>query len=243
MRCMTLAIVFSALGWIALATKITAEEAPEFNRALAESPAIDLSRSFSDRPSYVALATIQVAGEISNTLEIAPSLSEPSAPRGNSPAPVAPLDLTQSSHDLTNVHGYRHPLPFGPSGSSSILQYMACDPYSCPNIWQGHDAQRAAELAKKCSHGCGHCGGFGCGCGRTNLYSSPCMTCSSRSIKPMNRYRAAPGPAGNACGNSSCDSLSPSNDGSSTCPSCQATATKIVQPDRVSSIPSPASER
>jgi hypothetical protein len=166
MRCMTLAIAFTALGWIAFDREIRAEEVP----------AIDISSSTSTRSSYVSVAANQQAAEIAGPSDIA----TPPSPSKSPPANTPPSPSAAIPQDFSTVHGYRPPLPFGPSAPSSMLQYMTCDPHSCPNIWQGYEAQRTADLAKKCTPpccgSCGHHCGLGGGCGGTSMYGSPCMT-------------------------------------------------------------------
>ena len=214
MRCMTLAITFSALGWIALATQLRSEEPLQSENSSADLQTVELSSSTSSRQSYVALASNTSTPEIASPSDFSPQGQANPPPNGSQ---VTPSTNPIHGHDLSAFHGYHPPLPFGPSWTPSLLQYMTCDPHSCPSIWQGYEAQRAADLARKCSPPCGgHCGS-GCGCGRSNLYSSPCMSCAGPSLKPLNRYR--PSPAGNA----SCDALTtPPSAPSSDCHPCNA---------------------
>lgn len=225
MRCMTLAIAFTAFSWIALGTEIRADE----------TPAIDISSSTSSRFSYVSLAADRQVAEVASPSDTSasPALSNATPGNANPPSNAA------IPQDFSSVHGYRPPLPFGPSAPSAMLQYMVCDPHSCPNIWQGYEAQRRAELTKKCSPpGCGSCGA-GCGFGGTNLYSSPCMTCSIGPRKVLNRYRPVSSPACSSCGKAGCDSISTESPGTNGCSSCQA-AIKNEETDRLSAVPSPA---
>jgi len=220
MRCMTLAIAFTAFGWIALGAD--------------EVPAIDISSTTSSRISYVSLAADQQVAEVASPSDIVVPQPQTTAIPGN--ANLAPAALPQ---DFSMVHGFRPPLPFGPSAPSSLLQYMTCDPHSCPNIWQGYEAQRVAELAKKCAPpGCGSCGA-GCGHGRTSLYGSPCISCAGRPRKVVNRYHPAPTSGCSSCGNAGCDGL---GTGATGCSSCQA-ATKSAETERLSAGPTPAITR
>jgi hypothetical protein len=145
-------------------------------------------------------------------------------------------------HEFAIVNGFRPPLPFGPSMPSAMLQYLTCDPHSCPNLWQGYEAQRAADLARKCAPHHGGCCGVGCGFGGgTNLYGSPCMDCANRHHKVVNRYRPAPAAGCGTCGKVGCDSVSSEN-GASGCTSCQASK-KPVDSGRLSEAPTPATTR
>ena len=204
MRCMTLAITFSALGWIALATQLKSEETLQSENSSADLITIDLSSSTSSRQTHVALASNSSTPEIASPSDFSPPQGSPN--RSQNPI---------QGQDLSAFHGYHPPLPFGPSRTQSILQYMTCDPHSCPSIWQGYEAQRAADLAKKCSPpGGAHCGS-GCGCGRSNLHSSPCVSCAGPMLKPLNRYRPS------TVSKASCDAIStPASYPNSDCPSC-----------------------
>ena len=228
---MTLAIAFTAFGWLGLDTSLRA----------VETPAIDISSSTSSRSSYVVLAADRQVAEISSPSDVAPTPAQAGAIPGHTPTPT-PFNAMQGQ-DLATVHGFRSPLPFGPSGTPFLLQYMTCDPHSCPNIWQGYDAQRAADLAKKCSPPGGGSCGAGFGCGRNGLHNAPCMTCASGPIKSVNRYRPAPvsSPACNSCGKVGCDGLS-SDSINASCSSCQA-AMKTAESERLSGVPTPAIAR
>ncbi len=236
MRCMTLAITFSALGWIALATQLKAEEPLRSENSSADLHTIELSSSTSSRQSYVALASNSSTPEIASPSDFSPQgLASPSS-NGSQPTPYGSTNAIQGQ-DLSAFHGYHPPLPFGPSRTSSLLQYMTCDPHSCPSIWQGYEAQRAADLARKCSPpGGGHCGS-GCGCGRSNLYSSPCVSCAVPATKPLNRYRSSP------VSKTSCDAIAmPPSYPKSDCPSCNAGITSN-DANRLSEGPVPALAR
>ncbi len=229
MRCMTLAIAFTTFGWIFLGTEVRAEEAP----------AIDISSTTSSRITYVSMAADRQVAEVASPSDITVPQSQANARPEN--ANVTPEAAW--TQDYSMVHGYRPPLPFGPSGPSALLQYMHCDPHSCPNIWQGYEAQRVAELAKKCTPpGCSSCGA-GCGIGGgASMYGLPCTTCSNRPRKVVNRYHPAPTPACSSCGSVGCDSIGPNSAGTSGCSSCQAAA-KTVDTERVSAGPTPAITR
>jgi hypothetical protein len=136
-------------------------------------PAVELSSSTSSRLTYVAQAADRTVSEAPSPSDLSPQPSPaPNAPSRSMTPPSVPI-----APDYPALPLYRSPLPFGPSGTPSLLQYLSCDPYSCPQIWRGHEAQLAAELAKKCTPpGCATCGGR---CGTTMLYGSACTTCAS----------------------------------------------------------------
>jgi len=237
MRCMTLAIIFSAFGWIASATPLKGEESLSPSIPSQDLPINEISSSASSRVSFVALASNYSTPEITS-----PSDLSPSAPANSSnlaPSSRLPSPIPSQVQDLSSFHGYQPPLPFGPSRITSTLQYMTCDPHSCPSIWQGYEAQRAADLAKKCAPPCsGHCGA-GCGCGRSSLYGSPCVIGGGRTVKSLNRYRPTPAASCSSCGNASCDGTDSS---SNSCPSCQASKPKTHE-DRFAQGPTPAASR
>jgi len=85
--------------------------------------------------------------------------------------------------------------PMGPSGNSALLGFMQCDPHSCPQVWAGYEAQRQADLRRRCSPR-GHCGGCGQGCGSCGTQScgSPCKNSGCGVVK--NRYRLGSAPRG-----------------------------------------------
>ncbi len=235
MRCMTLAIAFTALGWIAVIAESRGDEAP----------AIDISSTYSSRITHLASTSGKLAAEESSPSDIAAPPLQPQAMPGNTNV-VPEASMPQ---DLLMVHGYRSPLPFGPSGPSSMLQYLTCDPHSCPNIWQGYEAQRAAELAQKCAAPGGGCSRGGCGIvGGTSLYGSACIDCATRPRKVVNRYRPASTSGCTSCGSVGCDSFGSSNgalgssNGALGCSSCQA-AVKPVDSGRLSEAPTPATTR
>jgi hypothetical protein len=229
MRCMTLAIAFTALGWIASSTEILADE----------TPAIDISSTTSSRTSYIALAANQPVAEVTSPSDVAAPSSQPN---NANPGNLRLVPEALSPQDFSMVHGYRPPLPFGPSAPSSMLQYLMCDPHSCPNIWQGYEAQRLAELAQKCTPHGGGCHGCGCGVGAgSHLHGSPCIDSPIRPRKVVNRYRPA-SPAGcSSCGSVGCDSLGGEN-GVGGCSACQA-ANKPADSGRLSEAPTPATIR
>ena len=242
MRCMTLAIIFSAIGWIALASNSNAFETLELPPLTAETSAVNLSSSSSSRPHYVVLTGNQTRSEISSS-EISSAtemtVPQPQAMKANNSNPPPSF----AGNDPGSYHGYRPPMPFGPSSTPNLVQLMNCDPFSCPNIWQGWEAQRAADLAKKCTLPCsGHCGagrcGNGCGCGRATLHDTPCNTSGSGPARPVNRYRSAPSRSCSSCGKAVCDTLlGNSSESSSSCPACQASQTNANQ-DQYSAKPS-----
>ncbi len=89
-------------------------------------------------------------------------------------------------------HGFSPYPPSGPSRGSDLLGFMQCDPHSCPNVWAGYEAQRQADLRRKCTpHG--HCGGCGHGCGHGcgscggGACGAACGGCGVGVVK--NRYR------------------------------------------------------
>ena len=85
--------------------------------------------------------------------------------------------------------------PSGPSGISPLLGYLQCDPHSCPQVWAGYEAQRQADLRRRCSPP-SHCGGCGQGCGScgTQGCGSPCNSSGCGVLK--NRYRQGSAPRG-----------------------------------------------
>jgi hypothetical protein len=221
MRCMTLAIAFNAIGWIALGSLTIADE----------TTAIDISSSTSSRISYVTLASDQQVAEISSQPQAPLPLAQPETIPGDA---SGPSKVTQGQ-DLATIHGYRSPLPFGPSGTPSILQFMACDPHSCPNLWQGYEAQRAADLARKCSpHGCCSCGG---NCGGFRLHGSPCMTCANRPAKIVNRYRPTPSSGCSTCGNLGCDGLNHDAAPNTNSDAASTLTIKAIKNDQLSELP------
>lgn len=85
-------------------------------------------------------------------------------------------------------HGFSPFMPSGPSRGNDLLGFMQCDPHSCPQIWAGYEAQRQADLRRKCTpHG--HCGGCGHGCNSCGMGAcgAPCNGCGVGVVK--NRYR------------------------------------------------------
>jgi hypothetical protein len=143
----------------------------------------------------------------------------------------SPESIPVPRPNVTSGSNISSPFPYpsapGPSfGMSSMLRYMNCDPHSCPNIWQGYDAQRAAELARKCtppSSGCGRgcsCGGL-CNGGCQLMPAPDCTSCQ----RPVNRYRQYPIKPSSGC--TSCDAAGTSATG---CSACQAQASPTVVP-------------
>ena len=114
MRCMTLAIIFSAFGWIALASNSNAFETLELPPLTAETSAVNLSSSSSSRPHYVVLTGNQTRSEISSS-EISSAtemtVPQPQAMKANNSNPPPSF----AGNDPGSYHGYRPPMPFGPS--------------------------------------------------------------------------------------------------------------------------------
>lgn len=131
---------------------------------------------------------------------------------------------------------FQIPYAPGPSqGMTSMLRFMNCDPHSCPNIWQGYEAQRVAELAQKCAPTTSRCAA-GCSCGGACkggclLMPAPdCSTCE----RPINRYRPKPikGPSGCDACDSSYPGVAPGN-------SAQASTNLPTAPSPVQGQPLP----
>ncbi|MDZ4851251.1 MAG: hypothetical protein SGI77_18335 [Pirellulaceae bacterium] len=206
MRCMMLAITIFVTNCVAFASDVKGYEALPMEEPFLVRPAIDLSDTTSSRPSFVVPAASQATTEIANPFDIlgAPSLGQP--PIGNSQTPVGFSPAIQGQ-EVISADGYRPLHAMGPAGIPSILQYMTCDPHSCPNIWQGYEAQRQAELARKCTPRCSGCCSVGCGCsaGSRGLYGAPCMNGTSCAKKPLNRYRTGAASGCNSCDKASCD--------------------------------------
>ncbi len=92
-------------------------------------------------------------------------------------------------------YGAPQSLPMRPSGIGATLSYLQCDPYTCPGIWDGLEAQRARELARKC-HLYGSCG-VSCGqscsscapavphCGKFNRYRQGCSGCELARVQAL----------------------------------------------------------
>lgn len=87
MRCMTLAITISAIGWVAFATDIRAEQALELLQPPVQTANVEISTNSSSRPSYVALAANQSSAEISTPSELSPDQVPSQALRNNAPTP------------------------------------------------------------------------------------------------------------------------------------------------------------
>jgi hypothetical protein len=173
---------------------------------------------------------VTIAGNVQLVSSQVPS---PSDQAKNTPESV-PAPNSDAACGSILSSPFQLPYAPGPSfGMTSMLRYLNCDPHSCPNIWQGYDAQRAAELARKCTppcHGCGR----GCSCGgtcngRCQLMPAPdCTNCE----RPVNRYRQSPLKRSSEC--SACDAVGTTSTG---CNVCQSSATPLVVPTPVSSEP------
>jgi hypothetical protein len=203
MRCKMLALTLPALSFCGSLAVLAAEpsigsSSPTISvvQAAAEFKLVSTDQSSpSDRSVLVPQSTTQ---QPSNVVQPVPVIGQ--APSWN-PVPDAP----------------------GPSLAPSPLQrYLNCDPHSCPDIWQGYETQRAAELAMKCTPpsargGCS-CGGLcgGSGCGLIPAPTSGCATCGP--ARPLNRYRIMAPVGSEGC--ASCDT--PASSGG--CDSCQASA-------------------
>jgi hypothetical protein len=139
---------------------------------------------------------------------------------------------------------FQVPYAFGPShGMSSMLRLMNCDPHSCPNIWQGYETQRAAELAQKCAPPCSRCAS-GCSCGGGCKGTCPLMPPSDcgEIARPINRYRPKLIKEPNGCdacdatqpsllkGSNGCDACNSSQPAAAPCTSCQASANLPMVP-------------
>ncbi len=217
MRSTMLATLVSYFGWAAvscLGIEVGSVSAPEV-----ASSAFALPGSEINTPTITPAANFQVA----EVEVLSPSDRLPTPAKPLPDARIAPTPQPDTMHTQHSMSPHQLPYAPGPSGVSHLLRYMNCDPHSCPNIWQGYDAQRAAELAAKCAPpggGCGCCRG-GCGaCGGLQLYPSPCIGGGVDCAKPINRYRKSaptcsggcdsctiPGPTGEPC--SSCQAMKP----------------------------------
>lgn len=117
---------------------------------------------------------------------VANSLPQPPVPslenRGPQPVPAIASSYSNRtmSYQTAPLLGGPMLLPSRPSGIGATLHYMQCDPYSCPGVWNGIEAQRAQELAHRCgSHGCGG----------VSMYDSACSPCGPTHHGRINRYR------------------------------------------------------
>jgi hypothetical protein len=127
-------------------------------------------------------AVVQIAANsaVDNPVPSMPSAQPPTADA----RPMSP----SFERSVDDHHAYAAHASMGNGYDSlRLLRYMRCDPYSCPNIWDGYQSQREAELARKCAAGgCGR--GLGCGCSQAGQ-SAGCGVCSSSGSVPLNRYR------------------------------------------------------
>jgi hypothetical protein len=223
MRRTMLALMMIAPAMLALASMARSQEVAFAVPTPDDQSKVAVKESENSSSGVVTVANFQ-------PVDVSESASDRPAPaaRQHSPHPE-PLMAPQADWSPSGMMwpGANFPYAAGPSAPPSLLRYMLCDPYSCPNIWQGYEAQRIADLAAKCTPpsggcGCGHCGL--CRGGRGYGQGIPCTTgdCFSAS-RPMNRYRMH----GHAAASSSCSTcdgvvpstaVAPSND----CPSCQA---------------------
>jgi hypothetical protein len=195
MRRLMFAAVVALAGWIGVSSVVCAEDSASTRRSQ------PIKAQASETGSTVFLAANFQSPEII-----------PSSPSDRVPAAAVPVPAGSSQ----SISPFQLPYAPGPSGVSFLLKYMSCDPHSCPNIWGGYEAQRAAELAAKCAPP-------GCGCKGLQLYPSPCTTCVADSCsKPVNRYRQTV--PSSPCG---CDSCNHPSEGGLPCASCQASKSNI----------------
>ncbi len=228
MRRTMLASFLSALGLFSFVVSARAQDsASEVKPAVSiiDPARIAFDPEGSSRPVKAA-ATIQLVSseglspsdQIKGTIEPIPSQR----------AEVAPgVNLSPS---------FQVPYAPGPSqGMTSMLRFMNCDPHSCPNIWQGYEAQRAAELAQKCAPVTSRCAA-GCSCGgvckgQCLLMPAPdCSVCD----RPINRYRPKPLQVPSGC--DTCDS---SRSESATQNSSHATTNHSTAPGPIQGPPLP----
>ena len=128
-------------------------------------------------------AVVQIAANsaVDNPVPSVPSAQPPTADA----RPMSP----SFERSVDDHHAYAAHASMGNGYDSlRLLRYMRCDPYSCPNIWDGYQSQREAELARKCAPwGCGH--GLGCGCSQAGHTACRGGCSPSSGGLPLNRYR------------------------------------------------------
>ena len=179
MRRSTRTVIYFICGWLPFVSSAVAGEVVfSFPRGDEGSQVAIEARVPAGERAVVQIAANDEVGTPSSSL---PSARMPAA----SDRPASPsFERSVQDHDAYAAQGWMQ----NGCESQRLLRYMQCDPLSCPNIWQGYQSQREAELARKCAPwGCGH--GLGCGCSQAGHTACRGGCSPSSGGLPLNRYR------------------------------------------------------